>query len=598
VFIRGSLFVLFIAALAFAGEAEIQRDVKQLASDELEGRATGSPGGEKAAAYMEAQLRAAGLEPRRQEFEFLAGIALGSKTALHLDLRGEGRDAVAKEDFTPVGFSANGAASGDVVFCGYGITAPEASYDDYATVDVKGKIALVLDRVPHGKDPHDSRLAADAVVRFGQVRYKAMNAREHGAAAMLVVSAERSGGKDQDPSLLPLSGSVMQGDAGLLVADVRRSLAGEILARTGRSLDTVQGLIDAALAPHSLALPGIAARLEVELIRERRKAANVIAIRPGSDPDPAVASQAIVIGAHFDHLGHGEVGGSLADKADAKETHHGADDNASGSADLLELARALPKTRRTIVFAGFSGEEMGLLGSAHYVKEPLVPLEKTVAMVNMDMVGRLGKKKLTVGGMGTAAEWRALVPAAAERARIEFAGQDDGYGPSDHSSFYGKGVPVLFLFTGAHADYHKPSDTWDKIDYPGAARVATFARELVLAIDALDGAPVVQKAAGNPHGGDLEPGRGPQVYFGSIPDYSETDTPGVRLTGVRDGSPADKAGVKGGDVIVRFDGHEIRNVHDYTYALFAKKPGDVVEVVVKRGSEELKLTATLGRKGH
>ncbi|HVY61704.1 MAG TPA: M28 family peptidase, partial [Planctomycetota bacterium] len=538
--------------------------MKYLASDALEGRATGSPGGEKAAAYVEAQLKAAGLEPKRQEFDFLAGIALGPKTGLRLDLRGEARDGVAQDDFTPLGFSSNGAASGEVVFCGYGITAPEAGYDDYATVDVKGKVALVLDQVPHeelprkrervedaqgsrggeadaGAGPHESRLAADAVVRFGQVRYKAMNAREHGAVAMLVVSHERSGSKEQDPSLLPLSGNVMQGDAGLVVADVRRSLAAELVARAGRSLDQVQGLIDASLAPHSLVLAGIAARLEVDLVRERRKASNVIAIRPGTDPDPAIAAQAIVIGAHFDHLGRGEVGGSLADKSEAHEIHNGADDNASGTADMLELARTLPKTRRTIVFAGFSGEEMGLLGSAAYVKDPPYPLEKTVAMINMDMVGRLGKKKLTIGGMGTAAEWRELVPAAAERARIEFTGQEDGYGPSDHSSFYGKGIPVLFLFTGAHADYHKPSDDWDKIDYPGAARIAELARELVLAIDALPKPPAVQKSAGNPHGGDLEPGRGPQVYFGSIPDYSETDQPGVRLTGVRDGSPADKA---------------------------------------------------------
>jgi hypothetical protein len=217
----------------------------------------------------------------------------------------------------------------------------------------------------------------------------------------------------------------------------------------------------------------------------------------------------------------------------------------------------------------------------------------------MDMVGRLGKRKLTVGGMGTAEEWKALVPACAKKAGIEVAPESDGYGPSDHSSFYGKGVPVLFLFTGAHADYHRPSDDWEKVDYSGLSRIAGFARDLVVAIDALPARPKHLAAAGNPHGADLEPGRGPSVYLGTIPDYSETERPGVTLTGVREGSPAAAAGLRAGDVIVSFDGHEVRNVQDYTYALFAKKPGDEVEIVVERGEarEKLKLTATLGRKG-
>ena len=594
--IRALTFFLLVSLASFAraGEAEIKRDVTYLASDELEGRATGSAGGEKAAAYIEKELKAAGLDPKRFEFEFLAGVAVGTKTALTLDLRGESKPLKVHDDFNPVGFSSNGSAAGDIIFCGYGISAKEHGYDDYAAVDAKGKVALILDRVPKQAA---TLFGADAIVRYGQVRYKVMTAREHGAAAVLLVSSE-AGGKDQDPSLIPLAGGALHADAGIVVADLRRSLAASLLACGGRSLDQVEALIDRDQAPHSLALPGVTARLEVDLVRERRKAANVLAVRPGTDADPAVATQAVIVGAHFDHLGRGEVGGSLAETAAGKEIHHGADDNASGTADLLELARTLPKTRRTVVFMSFSGEEMGLLGSAAYVKEPTIPLDRTVAMVNLDMVGRLGAKKLTVGGMGTAAEWRELVPAAAKRVELEISGQDDGYGPSDHASFYGKGVPVLFLFTGAHSDYHKPSDTADKIDYPGASKIAAFARELVLAIDKLDRPPTAQRAAGNPHGGDLDPGRGPQVYFGTIPDYSESDTPGVRLTGVREGGPADKAGLKGGDVIVRFDGHDIRDVHDYTYVLFAKKPGDVVEVVVKRGGEEVKLQATLGRKGH
>ncbi len=581
-------------APARAGEAEVLRDVKHLASDALEGRATGTSGGAAAADYIAKQLEAAGLAPRRDPFEFLAGVKVGPETALAVS-----GAAAAAEDFRPLGFSSNGRVEGDVVFGGYGITAPEAGWDDYAGADVKGKIVLVLDRVPGARNPHAPRRMSEGITRYGQVRYKAMNARERGAAALLVTSADPSGRKEDDPSLLPLTGATAHGDAGILVADLRRSFAARIVAAGGRPLDAIQdGLDGEGAKPAAVALAGVRASLVVSLVKEKRRAENVVAVRPGTDPD--LAREAIVVGAHYDHLGRGEVGGSLAESPVGKEIHNGADDNASGTAALLDAARALPPTRRTVVFAAFSGEEMGLLGSAHYVKEPLAgvpPIASTVAMINMDMVGRLGSKKLTIGGMGTAEEWPGLVARAAGKAGIEFAGQDDGYGPSDHSSFYGKDVPVLFFFTGAHSDYHRPSDDWDKVDVTGTARIAGFAREVILAIDKLEVRPTHKKTGGTPHGTDLEPGRGPSVYLGTIPDYSETDVPGVRLSGVREGSPAEKAGLRSGDLIVRFDGKEVRGVHDYTYALFAKKPGDEVEIVVKRGAEEVKVKATLGRKG-
>jgi len=595
------LLSISLAPLARAGEEEIRRDVKVLASDEYEGRATATKGGALAADYVERRMQEAGLMTRRQRFPFQAGVKVGEKTTLvlsHVDAAGKelwaSGDSEGSSSFRPVGFSANGSVKGPVVFCGFGIAAPEAGFDELAGVDVKGKVVLLLDRTPAFEKA--SPLAKDGALRYGQLRYKVMLAKEKGALAVLVTSSSRpdAGG---DPSLLPLSGGAFQGDVGIPVADIARSRAARLAEAAGTTLELLQSEIERSGKPASRELPGVSAALSVDLVRERREAENVIGVRPGTDP--ALSKETIVVGAHMDHLGYGEVGGSLAESAVGKEIHNGADDNASGTAALLDLARRLPKTRRTLVFIAFSGEEMGLLGSAAYVKDAPIPLASTVAMLNMDMVGRLEKKKLTVGGMGTAEEWASLVPECAQRADIGIAPESDGYGPSDHSSFYGKGVPVLFLFTGAHADYHRPSDDWEKIDFAGTDRITRFASEVVTSIDALEKRPTHKAAAGNPHGGELEPSRGPSVYLGTIPDYSETERPGVRLTGVREGSPAAAAGLLSGDVIVEFDGHEVRSVQDYTYVLFAKKQGDKVSIVVERGDARARvsLTAIMGRKG-
>jgi hypothetical protein len=592
-----------VAALAALGLAPLARadddvdasreleDIRTLASDAFEGRASGSPGGEKAAEYIEKELRSAGLAPIRQGFDFTSGVAVGPKSAMTLCAGGEERALRAKEDFTPLGFSSNGEAVGPVVFVGHGITAPEAHYDDYAGIaPVKGKIVIALDGVPRAKDPHT--LFHEGLIRYAQVRYKAMNAREHGAAALVMVATE-----SEDPSLLSVGQPGTYGDAGIVVVDLRRKEAEKLFAGVGRSLRAIDELIDRDLAPHSIELPGVSAKITAEVLKEKKTTANILAVLEGADP--ALKGETIVVGAHYDHLGRGETGGSL-DPHPGKEIHNGADDNASGTAALLEVARALargPRPRRTVVFAAFSGEELGLLGSAHYVKEPIRPLAGTVAMVNMDMVGRMRGRKITIGGVGTAAEWPPLVRRAAQAVGLEVALDDEGYGPSDHSSFYGKGVPVLFLFTGAHADYHKPSDDADKINAEGEALATRLALALIRGIDAMDGRPTYEKTKGSPHGGELEPGRGPSVYLGTIPDYADTAKPGVRLAGVREGSPAESAGLRGGDLIVRFDGKEVRDIQDYTYALFSKKPGDKVEIVVERdGAGRLTLKATLGKK--
>jgi aminopeptidase YwaD len=354
--------------------------------------------------------------------------------------------------------------------------------------------------------------------------------------------------------------------------------------------------------------------LTTNVTRRESPSFNVVGILPGSDP--TLKNEAIVIGAHYDHLGLGGQG-SLA--AREGQVHHGADDNASGVAGLIELARMLssqsPKPRRTVVFIAFSGEEEGLIGSSYYVNHPILSLANTVAMINMDMIGRMKSNKIIIGGVGTAPEWRMWIVNAntprglqgqpisgfnrdlinanfSATARFDLTLNEDGFGPSDHSSFYSKQVPVLFFWTGTHDDYHKPSDTADKINYGGEARIVSFAANIVRDIDRNDKRPTYTVAKSESQGRST----GFRVYLGTIPNYADSND-GLKLDGVRDDSPASKAGLKAGDKIVKMAGRDVKNVYDYTYALGEMKAGQEYEVEIVRGNERLTLRITpAGRK--
>lgn len=329
---------------------------------------------------------------------------------------------------------------------------------------------------------------------------------------------------------------------------------------------------------------------------------NVVGILEGRDK--ILKNEAIVIGAHYDHLGEGGAG-SLA--PNAKDIHHGADDNASGTAAIIELARifaAEKSNKRTIIFVAFSGEEAGLFGSKFFVNNPAVPVEKIVALINLDMVGRLNNNKLTIGGIGTATEWKALVEAkhrgdmtligATSRAmpapllsasRFELALNEDGFGPSDHSSFYTKKIPVLFFFTGTHLDYHKPTDTAEKINYPGTASIVHYVASIVRAVDQNPTRPTYAVAKSS---GTMGSRTRFNVSLGTIPSYTDSGD-GLVIDGVRDDSPAAKAGLKGGDKIIRLAGTDVKNIQDYMTAMGTMKAGDEYEVVIKRGTETMTL---------
>ena len=616
-----SIFVVTVLLTTVAGIAQqqqklepsaerLKKDVSYLASDHLDGRRTGTAGGNEAARYIAVEFTKIGLKPGvagyQQTFPYVAGVELGEKNRLSA-----GASTLnVRKDWMPLGFSSNQDMNRvPAILVGYGITASELNHNDYANAKVSGHVAIALSGTPDGDNPHGQ------FARHEEVRWKAIAARNAGAKALVVIARENNFNEDR---LSRLRYDNTAGDAGIPVIAISRQAAEQLLPN--RSLaefeQAAKSKSDAAYA--ELATP---VNLSVDIIRQEVPAYNVVGVLEGSDP--VLKNENIVLGAHYDHLGRGGEGsGSLV--PDSADIHHGADDNASGTAGLLELARLFsaqrPRPKRTLIFIAFGGEEEGLLGSAYYVNHPLTPLTNTVAMINMDMIGRMRDRKLVIGGVGTAQEWKQIITQAnsAEAMRVsassdpapmqgvpivvsangrpivttnpngtfDLAMNEDGYGPSDHSQFYGKQIPVLFFWTGTHSDYHKPSDTFDKINYDDEARILRLVTRIVREVDGAEKRLSYTTAkAEAPRSGGF------RVYLGTIPNYADS-TNGLLIDGVREGSPAEKAGLKPGDRIVKIGTRDVKNVYDYTYALGEMKAGQEYVFEVIRGGEKLTLKVT------
>ncbi len=535
-------------ALSLAAADSFESDrylahIKFLASPELKGRATGSPELEQAARYISDQFRSFGLKPP-------PGV---------------------------IGASA-------VIFAGYGITAPEYNYDDYAGIDAKGKIVIVLAHEPQEFDPK-SVFEGKVYTDHSQLYSKASNAKAHGARGLIMVkdTANHPGEGDE---LMPFGHADGPNDAGILFVQVTEAAVKPWFQAVGKDPEDLQRQIDADLKPRSFALGKLEARESIDLVRAVKSTANVVAYLPGE------TDEYIVIGAHYDHLG---LGGPFSLAPSLTGTvHPGADDNASGTAGVIELARyfsAQPKPKRGFLFITFAGEELGLLGSGFYAGHPELPLAKAVTMINLDMIGRITGGKLYVGGAGTGTTLRADLDRVSPRfpdLKIDSSG-NDGYGSSDHTSFTAKQVPVLFFFSGLHGDYHKPSDTWDKIDSVHAVELLQLIADVATGIDKDDVRPRfvrVEPKAEPVAGAPKTSGGGYGPDFGSIPDFAEPPK-GVRFADVRNGSPAALSGLKPGDILIKFGDKDISNLYDFTYALRAHKPGDEVLVQVLRGGETI-----------
>jgi hypothetical protein len=454
------------------------------------------------------------------------------------------------------------------------------AYDSYAGLNVSNKVVLALRYVPEGVDAKRRQ----ELNRYAGLRYKATIARNHGAKALLVVTGPNSPNAGE---LAGFGGDGSSAGSGIVALTISGNAVDALFAGSGTSLKELQTGLDNE-NPHavsSLALTNARVKIEAAVESVKKKDFNVIGVLPGANTD-----EIVMVGAHYDHLGHGESGG-FAVKGEENKIHPGADDNASGCAAVLEMAAALAaqsKTNplpRTVVFAFWSGEEIGLIGSSHFVEQPPFPITTVVAYLNFDMVGRLRDNKLTVQGVGSSSAWKKLLEKRNVAAGFSLQLMDDPYAPTDVTAFYPKGVPVLHFFTGSHEEYHRPGDTAETLNYGGLERVTKFVTALTRDVAIAKERPDYLKVERSERGGSRDALR---VYLGTIPDYA-TEVQGVKLSGTRGGSPADKAGLKGGDIIVEFAGQKIANIYDYTYALDAAKIGKPLKIVVKRGDERVEV---------
>jgi len=591
------LVLAVLAAWARAAEvaapdaaAELRRHVRYLASPELTGRGVDTPGIDLARDYIAAEFARAGLKAGGdnagffQSFEVAVGVAVSEPSSLTL---GGEPPLQPHGAWIPLGLSKSGKAQAPIVFAGYGITAKEYGYDDYAAVDARGKIVLVLRYEPPPKDEKSPFRKPPGYSNFAALRTKANNAREHGAVGMILVDMDHAG--DPQTELISTQTSLWRGGNGIVAAQIKRRAIEKWLEARGVSLAALKQTIDGSGKPASMEIPGANAVLEINLREDRRSASNVVGILPGADAK--LKNQSVVIGAHYDHLGFGHFG--AIDREAEGKIHPGADDNASGTAVLLELARrlgALPiKPARTIVFVAFSAEELGLYGSRYYADHPAAPAAMD-AMLNLDMVGRLRDDRLTVFGARSGAGLSERVARRADPLGLVI-GQSDDVGRSDHRSFYGKKIPVLHFFTGTHADYHRATDTWEKLNIEGMARVTDLVLGIALEIaDAKEPIRFVSLPARSSQSSASAAGL--RTYLGTIPDYGVASD-GVRLAGVSGDSPAARAGLREGDVIVRLGEKKIQNIEDLTDALGAHQAGDQVDITALRNGRPITVKATL-----
>lgn len=595
--------------------SRLAADAMYLASDELAGRDVGSPGIALAGEFIAQRFQQLGLVTELfdggpyQKFTIPGPAALGPHEQNRL--RFEGSQNVDSQDvqelqlaqqFTPVSLGNSGSFAGDVVFVGYGITAPELNYDDYANFDVRGKVVIALRKEP-GQDDPNSRFEGTRPSQHAFFSSKLLNAAVHGAAALILVNDQTTVarlGSDELPAVT---------DAGSAVSDHQiptlfclRAVVEPLLQQAlGKSLQDLEDAIEHAQTPHSYVLEGIRAQGETQIVQSKTPVRNVVGLLPGQG---ALADQYVVIGAHYDHVGMGG-SGSLAPGTIA--IHNGADDNASGTAVLLEAARRLSTAsptnpalansqadRRSIIFVAFTAEERGLLGSKHYVRNPRWPLEQTVAMLNMDMVGRMEGKSLTIYGTGTAVQFGEIIDRAANPLGLSINKQPAGFGPSDHASFYEVSIPVLHFFTGLHNDYHRPSDDSEKLNIPAMASIAEIVANIAAELASTAKRPtLLQNSAVAQIGRATESDRAPRPKRAVLGVTLDAGRRVPTVVDVAFGSAAAAIGIHSGDIIAAIDDQRTDSVDELQRILGDRTVGQVVTLVILRGAQQLQLTATL-----
>ena len=637
------------AELKGTAEDRLKNDLKYLADDELEGRGVGTDGLNLAADFIKKQFRQAGLDVTAldgdafQKFTMVTGTKLLENNSLtFVGPEDKTIELKLEEDFNVCSFGGSGKISGEIVFGGYAINAKEAAYKDFGDVDVKGKIVIVMRRTPQQNNHKSPFASGHGISRHASIRSKVSVCSTAGAAAILFVNDPHSVDSDTEKAINSANNAVVKvaremakikptdkafadtrsklnaalervngahGDAhtggfdtlmnfgyagngkdgAIPIVHVSQAKCDELLKiALDKSLADLEAEIDSDLKPRTHVLKGWKVAGETSLKRIRTEVKNVIGVLEGEGP---LADETIVVGAHYDHVGMGG-DGSLA--PGVIDVHNGADDNGSGTVALIEIARQLSARKealpRRIVFIAFTAEEKGLIGSAKYVEKPLFPLDKTIAMFNMDMVGRLREDKLTVFGVGTSPTFKDDVTRLGEDAEFKLSLKPEGFGPSDQSSFYAKKIPVLHFFTNTHSDYHRPGDDWQKINFKGIQRIADLFRDVVVFTAETQKRPEYLEVAAK---ADIQR-QGSRPYFGSIPDFSE-EGEGYAISGVSPKSPAAIGGLKGGDRIVKFGESKVSNLSDFDLALRNFSAGDEVDVTVLRDGQRVKLKVTLAK---
>ena len=558
--------------------AEIKEHISFLASDELKGRDSGTEEILEAAEYIADEFAEYGLKPSfdgsyLQEFPFIKTIELTDNNSLTFFQNENEIEPVLWEDYITVPFSGNANVKANLVFAGFGISAPDLKYDDYEGLDVKNKIVIVFRNTPEPNVPHSE---FDA---HSPLRKKSAVARDKGASGIIFINPYDSSKTTDDlvEFNFDRGGSV----TGLAVVNIKRSFIENLFQAEGKNLSDTYYNILSNKKSLSFELQNSSGMISTEVDEVEATSWNVGGYLEGNDP--TLKNEWIIIGAHFDHLGMGGEGSLY--RGNEPQIHNGADDNASGTTGVLELAEKFASVKnqlkRNIVFFTFSGEELGLLGSDYLVNHLPFPAEDAITMINMDMIGRLKDSSLIVYGTGTSSSWKDILNKYNDYG-FKLTFNDEGFGPSDHSSFYGKKIPVLFFFTGTHEDYHKPSDDTEKINFDGEKNILDYVYEIAMDIDNSPERPdylLVEKK----QTGEMFTRK---VYVGTVPDFA-SNVDGYKISGVSEGSPAQQAGLQGGDIIISFGGKKISNIYDFTYALGDFVPGDVVDVIVKRGEEEI-----------
>ncbi|MEN8225370.1 MAG: M20/M25/M40 family metallo-hydrolase [Bacteroidota bacterium] len=579
--------LLFITSAANAQEnsditvQELEQHVGYLASDGFGGRLPGTGGDKLSRAYIAGEFQRAGLELLAdngfQYFDVVTSVEAGENNALVFP----GLYSVAGEDFIPLSFSKNGSLAAEVVFAGYGFQVENDSlkWDDYSGINIKDKWVVILRGEP-GEENSNSPFVANI-----GLREKVLAAKDNGAGGVLFVSGPAF---DEDDELMRMFYDKTTADAGIPVFHIKRYIADSLL---GKSIASLEKKITDDMSPASFVSKAVLEGTS-EVVHQKVQTANVVARIYGNDP--AFEDEIVVIGGHFDHLGMGGPG-SGSREPDTEAVHNGADDNASGVAGIIEMAEKIAankhELKRTLVVVAFGAEEMGLIGSKYFVENPVIDMEKVVAMFNFDMIGRLSEERsIAVGGTGTSLETEDLLNTYLDKFDMKGSFSKEGFGPSDHASFYAEDIPVFFISTGAHQDYHTPQDDIEFINFEGQKLVADFSAALVMDVANRDKALTYQEAGAKTRSGGRMRFK---VTLGIVPDFTSDANNGLGVGGVKKDGPAEKGGMQKGDIIVALDGMEVANIYDYMARLKKLEKGQIITVDVMRAGEKVVLLVQL-----